>query len=171
MKTTRRASARPAPPAAVTTTYSSHIGLEGRKASTQRAPLPQQMYLSPNNLDSYNNCPATSRHFPPVAQGSKPCKRHSPASQPGPPRARSLGEEMIPTPTCASANSKLTKKGSSFKTCSLYLFLAALGLRCCAGFSLVMASGGCSPAVVHGLLIVVASLVMEHRLISCGTCT
>ena len=67
MKTTRRASARPAPPAAVTTTYSSHIGLEGRKASTQRAPLPQQMYLSPNNLDSYNNCPATSRHFPLVA--------------------------------------------------------------------------------------------------------
>ena len=34
------------------------------------------------------------------------------------------------------------------------LFLAVLGLRCCTGFSL---------AVVHGLLLAVASLV-EHRL-------
>ena len=73
-------------------------------------------------------------------------------------------------PTCASTNSRLTKKGNSFKTCSLYLFLAALGLRCCAGFSLVMASGSYPPAVMHRLLIVVASLAVEHRLSSCGTC-
>ena len=43
------------------------------------------------------------------------------------------------------------------------LFLAVLGLCCCVGFSLVVASGGCS-LVVHGLLIVVADLVAEHRL-------
>ena len=43
------------------------------------------------------------------------------------------------------------------------LFLALLGLRCCAGFSLVAASRGSSPGAVHGLLIVVDSLVAEHR--------
>jgi len=32
------------------------------------------------------------------------------------------------------------------------------------GFALVVASGGYSPAVVHGLLIEVASLAAEHRL-------
>ena len=37
----------------------------------------------------------------------------------------------------------------------VYLFMALLGLCCCVGFSLV---------AVHGLLIVVASLVSEHRL-------
>ena len=37
------------------------------------------------------------------------------------------------------------------------------GLSCSVGFSLVVASGGCS-LVVHGLLIVVADLVAEHRL-------
>ena len=37
----------------------------------------------------------------------------------------------------------------------LILFLAVLGIHCCMGFSLV---------VEHGLLIVVASLVAEHRL-------
>ena len=36
------------------------------------------------------------------------------------------------------------------------------------GFSLVVVSGGHS-LVVHGLLIAVASLVVEHRLESCGT--
>ena len=38
-------------------------------------------------------------------------------------------------------------------------FLAVLGLRCCAGFSLVVVSGGCSLLVVYGLPIVVASLL------------
>ena len=37
-----------------------------------------------------------------------------------------------------------------------------------AGFSLVVVSGGCFLNVPHGLLIVVASLVVEHRLSSCG---
>ena len=42
-----------------------------------------------------------------------------------------------------------------------YLYLAVLGLLCCTGFSLVVASGDCSPAVVWGLLLGVASLVLE----------
>ena len=50
-----------------------------------------------------------------------------------------------------------------FKTFFI-LFLAVLGLRCCAGFSLVAASRGHSPVAVRGLLIVVASLVAEHEL-------
>ena len=39
-----------------------------------------------------------------------------------------------------------------------------LGLHCCVGFSLVVASGGYSPAAVRGLLVAVASLVSEHGL-------
>ena len=39
------------------------------------------------------------------------------------------------------------------------LFLAVLGLHCCAGFSLVSGSRGCSLVAEPGLLIVVASLV------------
>ena len=39
-----------------------------------------------------------------------------------------------------------------------------LGLHCCSGFSLVAASGGYSLVAVCGLLIAVASLVVEHRL-------
>ena len=46
----------------------------------------------------------------------------------------------------------------------IYLFLAVLGLCCCAGISLVAESGSYSPVAVHGLLMVVASLVAEHRL-------
>ena len=40
-----------------------------------------------------------------------------------------------------------------------------LGLHCCTGFSLVSLGGSCSLAAVRGLLIVVASLVAEHRLL------
>ena len=42
--------------------------------------------------------------------------------------------------------------------------MAAVGLRCCVGFSLVVASRGYSLVTVHGLLILVASLVAEHKL-------
>ena len=44
------------------------------------------------------------------------------------------------------------------------LFLTVLGLCCCTDFALVVASRGYSLVAVHGLLIVVASLVAEHRL-------
>ena len=50
-----------------------------------------------------------------------------------------------------------------FKNVFTCLFLAVLALHCCSGFSLVSASGSCSPAVVRRLLTGVASLV-EHRL-------
>ena len=43
------------------------------------------------------------------------------------------------------------------------LFLTVLGLCCCTDFALVVASRGYSLVAVHGLLIVVASLVAEHR--------
>ena len=45
----------------------------------------------------------------------------------------------------------------------MYLFLAVLGLHCCTGFSQVVASGGHSSDVLHGLLLAVASLAAEHR--------
>ena len=51
-----------------------------------------------------------------------------------------------------------------FKNNFIYLFLAVLGLHCCVGFSLIVASGGHSLATVHRLLIAVASLVVEHGL-------
>ena len=44
------------------------------------------------------------------------------------------------------------------------LFLAMLGLHCSSGFSLVAESSGYSLVGVHGLLIVVASLVARVRL-------
>ena len=52
----------------------------------------------------------------------------------------------------------------SFSDGPLSLFLTVLGLCCCMGFSRVAVSGGYSLAVVHGLLISMASLVTEHGL-------
>jgi len=51
----------------------------------------------------------------------------------------------------------------SFKK-SLNLFMAVLGLCCCTGFSLAVASGGYSLVTVRGLLTVLASLVVRHGL-------
>ena len=48
--------------------------------------------------------------------------------------------------------------------CAIDFFLSALGLHCCAGFHLVVVSGGSSLVVVHGLLIAEASFVPENRL-------
>ena len=46
----------------------------------------------------------------------------------------------------------------------IYLFLAALGLRCCARAFSSWGERGLLFVAVHGLLIVVASLVAEHGL-------
>ena len=46
----------------------------------------------------------------------------------------------------------------------IYSFLALLGLLCCMGSSLVVASGGYSLVAVLGLLSAAASLVEEHGL-------
>ena len=46
----------------------------------------------------------------------------------------------------------------------IYLFLAALGLHCCAQASSSCSKQGLLFVVVHGLLIAVAALVAEHGL-------
>ena len=52
-----------------------------------------------------------------------------------------------------------------FKQKKLFKFIVGcVGLRFCTGFSLVVASGGYTLAAVRGLLLAVASLVVEHRL-------
>ena len=56
----------------------------------------------------------------------------------------------------------------------IYLFLAALGLRCCAQAFSSCSERGLLFVAVHGLLIAVASLVAEHGLqahglSSCGS--
>ena len=45
-----------------------------------------------------------------------------------------------------------------------YLFLAVLGLHCCRGFSLIVASGSYSLVIERRLLILVAFLSVEHGL-------
>ena len=51
----------------------------------------------------------------------------------------------------------------------IYLFLAALGLCCCAWAFSSCGEQGLLFVAVHRLLIVVASLVVEHGLSSCGS--
>ena len=46
----------------------------------------------------------------------------------------------------------------------IFLFLAVLGVSCCLGFSFVAARKGFSLVAALGLLVVAASLVVEHRL-------
>ena len=48
------------------------------------------------------------------------------------------------------------------------LFLAVLGLGCCVGFSLVVASRGYSQVAMRGLLTVVSSLVAKLSHHRCG---
>ena len=50
----------------------------------------------------------------------------------------------------------------------IYLFLAALGLRCCTWAFPSCGEQGLLFVAVHGLLTAVASLVAEHRLLECG---
>ena len=51
-----------------------------------------------------------------------------------------------------------------FSVLKIYLFLTVLDLHGCVGFPLVAERGGYSPVVVLRLIIVVASLVAEHKL-------
>ena len=51
-----------------------------------------------------------------------------------------------------------------FKILNIYLFLAVLDLHSSHGLSLINESRAYSLALVHGLLVVVASLVAEHEL-------
>ena len=53
---------------------------------------------------------------------------------------------------------------NTFISLFLYLFLAALGLRCCVQDFSSSSERGLLLVAVRGLLIAVASLVAEHRL-------
>ena len=55
-------------------------------------------------------------------------------------------------------------KGNFFLIYFIYLFLAVLGLRCCTQAFSSCGEQGLLFIAVRGLLIVVASLVVEHRL-------
>ena len=57
---------------------------------------------------------------------------------------------------------------NNFISLCICLFLAVLGLHCCVGFSLVVASRGYSVAVMFELLTEVTSLAVEDRLNICG---
>ena len=57
----------------------------------------------------------------------------------------------------------------SYEIIFIYLFVAALGLRCCAWTFSSSGERGLLFVAVSRLLIVVASLVAEHGLSSCGT--
>ena len=65
---------------------------------------------------------------------------------------------QFPCPQALETTSLLKKKKK------LYLFLPVLGLCCCMGFPLDAVSRGYSLVVMPGLLIAVASLIVEHRL-------
>ena len=56
------------------------------------------------------------------------------------------------------------KKINLFIYLFIYLFMAVLGLRCCAQAFSSYGEQGLLFVAVHGLLIVVASLVVEHGL-------
>ena len=66
------------------------------------------------------------------------------------------------------------RRHTTFVSCSLYslfyknLFMAALGLHCCAQAFSSCGERGLLLVVVHRLLIAVASLVAEHGLQACG---
>ena len=83
------------------------------------------------------------------------------------------GSDMSPVaPAWQTDSLLLSHHGSPRNKFSIYLFivlliclfLAVLNLHCCLGFSLSAVSGGYSLVAVHGILIVVASLVAEHGL-------
>ena len=62
-------------------------------------------------------------------------------------------------------NDQRFKDDSQIRVCLfIYLFLAALGLRCCAWAFCSCSERGLLFVAVHGLLIAVASLVVEHGL-------
>ena len=75
-------------------------------------------------------------------------------------------EEESERPLLARSHRESAAESGLFFSFHFYLFiyLAALGLRFCTQLSLVVASRGYSPAVVHRLLTAVASLVAERGL-------
>ena len=77
--------------------------------------------------------------------------------------------QLVPQTTnqsasCCKENYKRLFLKINFIYLFIYLFLAALGLRCCARAFSSCGERGLLFVVVCGLLIAVASLVAEHRL-------
>ena len=71
----------------------------------------------------------------------------------------------VKVPPITSINVHSSQMGIFFKiNLFVYLFLAALGLRCCVRAFSSCSEWGLGFVAVHELLIVVASLVAEHRL-------
>ena len=94
-------------------------------------------------------------------QGSNPCPLHWQAdSQP----LRHQGSPILPFLIKVSKNNTEGHSTNFFFLIYLFLFLAALGLCCCAWAFSSCGEQGLLFVVVHGLLIAVASLVAEHRL-------
>ena len=106
-------------------------------------------------------------------QGSNPCVPHWQADslplshQGSPSNVFSLSTDTIMWFFFSSLLIWWVHLSISFKNIYV-LFLAVLGLCCCAGFSLVAESGGYSLAAVQGLLPAVTSLVAECGLQACG---
>ena len=83
------------------------------------------------------------------------------------------GREPWPLTSSVTLGVFLTSLGSgaffSYGYRFFFFFLAVLGLCCCAGFSLVAATKGCSLVAVRRLHMMVASLVAEYRLAGRGS--
>ena len=73
-------------------------------------------------------------------------------------------EHKLRTTTCRNGWIPYPSGDSFFYFFLFYLFLAAMGLRCCARAFSSCGERGLLFDAVHGLLTVVASLVAEHRL-------
>ena len=67
-------------------------------------------------------------------------------------------------PTCTLTTGRVSVSFLKYIYIYFDLFLAALGLRCCAQAFSSCGKRGLLFIVVHGLLIAVTSLVEEHRL-------
>ena len=116
-------------------------------------------------------------HGPPSLSTSRALLPHQPPSCLGLPQSQQTGHSpasehswvlvlsfFLPD---ASARNSLPEAGKLGDDCPFLknlFILVALGLCCCVWAFLVVASGACSLAVVHGLLVTVVSLVAEHGL-------
>ena len=113
------------------------------QSTGSRARAPQLQHVGLEVVAHKLSCPEACGTFP--DQGSNPCSLHWQA------RSQPLDQQKSPD-------------SSVLKFYMFVYFFAALGLCYYPGFSLAVKSRGYTLVVVLGLLVVVASLVVEHRL-------